>query len=195
MQLIGLSCLLISSKLEEVRPPNLSDLSMICDEMFGKKEIAAMELEICSTLKWFLTPINSLTWLRFYQNNLKRLNGNQFDDLIERKLDFLIHSSRILDFSSSKLAAALITEYLESFKHPLDLDIILEKCTGYKISEIQEEMNWIDSWNLFDLEDNSGSIAYLDPKRLKKLTDDQFDVMILNHRKSLNFILKKMKIE
>lgn len=181
--------------MEEVRPPNLSDLSMICDEMFGKKEIAAMELEICSTLKWFLTPINSLTWLRFYQNNLKRLNGNQFDDLIERKLDFLIHSSRILDFSSSKLAAALITEYLESFKHPLDLDIILEKCTGYKISEIQEEMNWINSWNLFDLEDNSGSIAYLDPKRLKKLTDDQFDVMILNHRKSLNFILKKMKIE
>lgn len=169
---------------------------MICDEMFGKKEIAAMELEICSTLKWFLTPINSLTWLRFYQNNLKRLKGNRFDDRMERKLDFLIHSSRILDFSSSKLAAALITEYLESFEPSFDLESMstLEKCTGYKIAEIGEELNWINSWKLFEVED-SGSIAYVDPKRLKNLTDDQFDVVIQNHRKSLNFILKRMKLE
>ena len=168
---------------------------MICDEMFGKKEIAAMELEICSSLKWFLTPINSLTWLKFYKNNLKRLNGKEFDDLIERKLDFLIHSSHILDFSSSKLAAALISTATFDFD-----SFTLEKCTGYKITEIQEELNWINSWKLFELEKidldiDIGSIAYVDPKILKFLTDDQFDLVIKNHRKALNFILKRIKLE
>lgn len=170
-----------------------------------------MELEICSTLKWFLTPINCLTWLRFYENNFKRLKeGNvskitrsrSYDDIqnsrmihdmfdkIERKLDFLIHSSRILDFSSSKLTAALLYESLEGSMGSLDLI----KCTGYEITELQDELNWIDSWNDVD-KTESGSIAYVDPKRLKLLTDDQFEWLIQNHRRGLTFILKKMKLE
>lgn len=243
---------------------------MICDEMFGKREIAAMELEICSNLKWFLTPITILAWLRFYQNNVRRhkvdsgkgdksdgkkskdydntgkksrgdnsdgdssgdysdgysggysgytsgdnslsssnsnnsnnsssnlnsnnsgkssnnLNSNNSGNNMERKLDFLIHSSTILNFTSSKLAAALISETLE----PSDL----LKCTGYKITEIQEELNWIRSWQEEIESGDNGSIAYADPKRLKLLSDDQFDDLIKNHRKSLNFILKKVKIE
>lgn len=181
LQLIGLACLLISAKLEEVRPPNLSDLSIICDEMFSKREIAAMELEICSTLKWSLTPINCLTWLRFYENNLKRIIGGEF--CCEGKLDFLIHSSRILDFSSSKISAALLAEIFPDH-------LMIEKCTGYKITELEEEIQWTKSWQITK---ESGSIAYVYPKELKLITDDQFDEMIRNHRKSLNFILKKMK--
>jgi hypothetical protein len=196
--------------LEEVRPPNLTDLSMICDEMFCKKEIASMELEICSTLKWFLTPVNSLNWLKFYESMMKRCKkltttigtgtgtGTGIGTGIEieigtataiGRLDFLIHSSRILDFSSSKLAAALIAETCENIS-------ILEKCTGYKITEIQEELDWINSWKDFEgIESGCGSIAYVDPKLLKLFTDDQFDEVIKNHRKSLNFIIKKIKLE
>lgn len=196
--------------MEEVRPPNLTDLSMICDEMFGKKEIASMELEICSTLKWFLTPVNSLNWLKFYESMMKRCKkltattGIGTGAEIEvgtgtgievgtataiGRLDFLIHSSRILDFSSSKLAAALIAETCENIS-------ILEKCTGYKITEIQEELDWINSWKDFEgIESGCGSIAYVDPKLLKLFTDDQFDEVIKNHRKSLNFIIKKIKLE
>jgi hypothetical protein len=227
---------------------------MICDEMFGKKEIASMELEICSTLKWFLTPVNSLNWLKFYESMMKRCKkltttigtgtgtgigigtatgtatatatatgtgagtgtgtgtgtgigtgtgtgiGIEAGTGIEvgtatatataiGRLDFLIHSSRILDFSSSKLAAALIAETCENIS-------ILEKCTGYKITEIQEELDWINSWKDFEgIESGCGSIAYVDPKLLKLFTDDQFDEVIKNHRKSLNFIIKKIKLE
>lgn len=181
LQLIGLACLLISSKLEEVRPPNLTDLSVICDEMFSESEIAIMELEICSTLRWHLTPINTLTWLRFY---MSRFEVDQMESC-ESKLDFLIHSSRISDFPSSKLAAALISEVVQDSE-------AFEKCTGYNINDLQDERKWIGSWKLSVV---SCGVAYVDPKDLKAFTDDQFDKMIQDHRKSLNFIIKQLKLE
>lgn len=181
-QLIGLACLLISAKLEEVRPPNLTDLSVICDEIFSEAEIAEMELEICSTLRWHLTPINTLTWLRFYMN---RYEDDQKQSR-ECKLDFLIHSSRILDFPPSKVAAALMTETVDDPE-------ALEKCTGYIITDLAEELQWIRKWNLSCHGDCV--VSYVDPKVLKTYTEHQFDNMINKHRKSLNFIIKHLKLE
>ena len=93
LQLVGLGCLLLASKLEEVRPPNLIDLSKISDRLYKESEIAEMELEICLKLEWNLTsPSNLLSWLRFYLNNLKisgfrGLKVHEFEGIT----DFLIH--------------------------------------------------------------------------------------------------------
>ena len=171
--------------MEEVRPPNLTDLKIICDEMFDKREIAAMELEICSVLKWYLTPVNCLTWLKFYQNNINRQTNDFIDLGCYSQLDVLIHSNSILDFLPSKIAAALIHDSGTD-------DKILEKCTGYTLTDLQSELTWLRSWKV---PKDCGSIAYANSKELKSFTDEMFEEMILEHRRVLNFISKRIKLE
>lgn len=197
-QLIGLAALLISSKLEEVRPPNLIDLSRICDAVYTESEIAKMELEICTCLKWNLTPMSILSWTRLF-NERKGEIRKEVSDTIEYISDFLIHSPDILNFKASAIAAALIFHMNPEF-------LSFEKCTSYSIEELTEEIIMIQSWIVFlgfedvarCMEDvynrpNYTRIAYCDPKILPSLSDAEFDYILNINRRALNLILKRIK--
>lgn len=196
LQLIGLASLLISSKIEEVRPPNLSDLKMICDDLYSKKEISEMELEICATLQWNLTPMNLLTWTRYYLMKEGKVLGDVPDayslksedytadnrtdntDVIEGVLDYLIHFPEVLNFKPSKLSLATISILSINSTLP-HKDLIIE------------ESNCIR--NLLSSAHTHYMIAYCDPKRIGKLNVENFENLIKDHRKSLNLILKRIK--
>ena len=221
LQLIGLAALLISSKLDEIRPPNLSDLSQICDGLYKENEISKMELEICTCLKWNLTPINLLSWLTFYQERMVDLSPTKYfhephsfhctqlthgiNCTIEYITDFIIHSPDFLNFRPSALSAALIS--FLSFSNASSF----ENCTGYEIKDLTEEINFIKSWlkhlgfqdingyvdygtlcNL-GLRSVVGQIAYCYPKFLPILSNSKFDSLVNFNRKALNFILKQIK--
>ena len=53
-QLIGLTCLYIASKYQEIKPPKLKEFVYICDGAFKKKNVIDMEVEILSFLKFNL---------------------------------------------------------------------------------------------------------------------------------------------
>ena len=58
IQLIGISCLLISAKNEETSIPQLSYFTMACDNSYSKNEIINQELMILKTLNWKIQYIN-----------------------------------------------------------------------------------------------------------------------------------------
>lgn len=220
LQLIGLAALFISSKLEEIQPPNLHDLVQICDELYCETEIAEMELEICSKLRWNLCPNNSLIWLRFYMNNLieeagrdcasdyimgncrvdyvrdcnvdynREYYNDNFRLLIEEKLDFLIHFKEYLDFKPSNLSAALI--YLHTPKREEDQQKILN-CTGKRIENLQSEIDWIRSINLESDIKFKGKVASNSLENNCDLSDQEFVEIIENNKKALRFILNQIK--
>lgn len=166
LQLIGLACLLISSKIEEIRPPNLSDLRMICDNLYSKKEIAEMELEICRILQWNLTPMNLLNWIRYKHTN-SDCTSKTDPLVIEKFLDYLIHFPDILNFKPSNLSSEIIS---------------------------LTSQNSSNSWLHNRYFDDKFSIIYCDPKEIDKLSDENFDLLIKEHRKTLNFIIKSIKL-
>ena len=213
LQLIGLAALLISSKLEEVLPPNLINLSQICDKIYKESEISKMELEICTCLKWNLTPINILSWTRFYYEGINVKDNYSVDAKsyhsfpytsgilfkIEYITDFIIHSPDFLNFKPSALSAAIF-----SFIAPNNLTF--EKCTGYKIDDLMEEISFFKSWiELLAIEDisresstlkllhSAGQISYCDPKILPILSDSEFESLVNFNRIALNLILKRIK--
>jgi G1/S-specific cyclin-E1 len=198
LQLLGISSLLIAAKLEEVRPPNLIDLSEICDETFDEAEIAKFELEICSTLKWHLQPITLYTWNKFYFNNLVLLTREdentteQYQADTNALSDLVMHSSGCLDFKASHLAASIFYIFLSKHR---DADYqtneeLFAKCTGLHSVDLQGERAWLQPY----LECQE-PVAYCEPETSKHLTDAEFDELLKRHRKSLNFLLKQIKIE
>lgn len=203
LQLIGLAALLISSKLEEVRPPNLNDLSRICDTLYKESEIAKMELEICTSLKWNLTPMSILSWSRIYHVRKGEFTEetNNVIATIEYISDFMIHSPDLLNYKPSAISAALLFHMNPSFK-------AFERCTGYTIEGISEELKLTKSWIDFlgfkdvtkcmeDVHEWPGytRISYCDPVILATLTDFEYDYIVNINRVALQLILKRIKQE
>ncbi|KAF3600868.1 hypothetical protein F2Q69_00032722 [Brassica cretica] len=66
LQLVGLSALLMSSKYEEIWPPQVEDLADIADHAYSHKQILVMEKTILSTLEWYLAvPTHYVFLARF----------------------------------------------------------------------------------------------------------------------------------
>ena len=66
LQLIGITCISISGKIEEVQIPKLKEYANSIDESFNIKDIIDMEQKVCLSLGWKLINVNINTWLNWY---------------------------------------------------------------------------------------------------------------------------------
>jgi len=66
LQLIGITCLFIAAKVEEIYPPKLNIFAYVTDGACTEQEILDMEIVIMTTLKWKLTPITPASWVNIF---------------------------------------------------------------------------------------------------------------------------------
>ena len=67
LQLLGVSCLLISCKFHEIYPPSLKDFVRISDMAYSEKDILNLESSILLLLNFNLTIPTSLCFLEYFQ--------------------------------------------------------------------------------------------------------------------------------
>ena len=95
LQLVGLSALLMSSKYEEIWPPQVEDLADIADHAYSHKQILVMEktILILSTLEWYLpVPTHYVFLARFIKASVA--------DQRVRELFFLVSFHGFVSFST-----------------------------------------------------------------------------------------------
>ncbi|XP_063699326.1 G1/S-specific cyclin-E-like isoform X1 [Culicoides brevitarsis] len=66
LQLIGISCLFIAAKVEEIYPPKLNEFAYVTDGACAEDDILRQELLILSTLQWKICPVTVVGWLSLY---------------------------------------------------------------------------------------------------------------------------------
>lgn len=66
LQLVGITCLFIAAKIEEIYPPKVSDFAYVTDGACTEKEILHKELVILKSLKWNLNSMTANSWLTIY---------------------------------------------------------------------------------------------------------------------------------
>ena len=66
LELIGLTCIVISAKLEEIQLPHLKEYAELLTNKYDENSIIEMEKKICSELRWKLIVITKNTWLSWY---------------------------------------------------------------------------------------------------------------------------------
>merc|ERR1712037_461466 len=64
LQLIGVTCLFIGAKIEEIYPPKLQEFAYVTDGACTEEEILNMELMILKGLNWGLSPMTPNGWMR-----------------------------------------------------------------------------------------------------------------------------------
>ena len=66
LELIGLTCIVISAKLEEIQLPRLKEYAELLNKKYDSNSIIEMEKKICSELRWKLIVITKNVWLSWY---------------------------------------------------------------------------------------------------------------------------------
>eukprot|EP00814_Leptocylindrus_danicus_P013670 CAMPEP_0116017114 /NCGR_PEP_ID=MMETSP0321-20121206/7863_1 /TAXON_ID=163516 /ORGANISM="Leptocylindrus danicus var. danicus, Strain B650" /LENGTH=382 /DNA_ID=CAMNT_0003487261 /DNA_START=630 /DNA_END=1778 /DNA_ORIENTATION=- len=106
LQLLGVTCLLVASKYEEIYPPELRDLVYICDSAYAKEEILDMEEVVLKTLKYKITIPSAHSFLvRFLKAAHADKRMVQLSCYI---LDSTLQSHYLLRYLPSQLAAASV---------------------------------------------------------------------------------------
>mmetsp|Transcript_22525 Transcript_22525/g.66714 ORF Transcript_22525/g.66714 Transcript_22525/m.66714 type:complete len:384 (-) Transcript_22525:236-1387(-) len=106
LQLVGVTCLLIASKYEEIYPPELRDLVYICDRAYSKNEILEMEEVVLKSLEYQITIPSAHAFLVRY---LKAAHADKkIVQLACYILDGTLQSYNLLHYLPSQLAAAAV---------------------------------------------------------------------------------------
>ena len=106
LQLVGVTCLLIASKYEEIYPPELRDLVYVCDRAYTGNVIIETEETILKTLEYQITIPSAHAFLVRY---LKAAHADKkIVQLACYILDGTLQSYNLLHYLPSQLAAAAV---------------------------------------------------------------------------------------
>ncbi|KAM5195242.1 G2/mitotic-specific cyclin-B3 isoform 1-T2 [Hipposideros larvatus] len=150
LQLIGSTAFLIAAKFEEPYPPCVDDFLYICDDIYQRKEMLAMEISILQTLNFDINIPVAYHFLRRYAvclcANMNTLTLSRFIcEMTLQDYDY-IHER------ASRLAAGcfLLALYMKKLGHWAPT---LEHHSGYKTSDLHPLVKQLNnmltsrSWN------------------------------------------------
>ncbi|KAM4538785.1 G1/S-specific cyclin-E2-like [Odontesthes bonariensis] len=137
LQLIGITCLFIASKMEEASPPKLAHMADVTAGTYYQEEILQMELIVLKALHWNLCPETTVSWLNLYFQTASVSSSFPEDDylLMIRLLDLCVLHINSLDFQHRVLAASVLSHFIQ-------LETV-EKVSGLSKDELQPCVSWM----------------------------------------------------
>ncbi|XP_055908344.1 G1/S-specific cyclin-E isoform X2 [Eupeodes corollae] len=66
LQLIGITCLFIAAKVEEIYPPKIAEFAYVTDGACLEEDILQHELILLQALDWSISPMTAMGWLGVY---------------------------------------------------------------------------------------------------------------------------------
>ncbi|KAM4597466.1 G1/S-specific cyclin-E1 [Fundulus diaphanus] len=144
LQLIGITCLFIAAKVEEMYPPKVHQFAYVTDEACTEVQILSMEIIIMKELNWSLSPQTPISWLNVYMQVaylkeseellLPRYPQETFTQIAEL-LDLCMLDVRCLEFSNGIIAASALF-------HFSSLELV-ENVSALKRVELEECVRWM----------------------------------------------------
>lgn len=142
LQLLGVSCMLVASKYEEISPPNIEDFCYITDNTYTKEEVAQMERVVLGFLDFELGNPTTKTFLRIFTKaaqDIPTFSNLEFDFLCYYLAELSLVDYGCVRYISSMVAASAI--FLARFVlHPKvhQWTLALQQRTGYKPHDLKE---------------------------------------------------------
>ncbi|XP_006867446.1 PREDICTED: G1/S-specific cyclin-E1 [Chrysochloris asiatica] len=161
LQLIGISCLFIAAKLEEIYPPKLHQFAYVTDGACSGSDILNMELVIMKALKWHLSPLTVVSWLNVYMqvaylNDFSEVLLPQYPQeifvQIAELLDLCSLDYDSLEFSYGVLAASAMYHFSSSE--------LMQKVSGYEWCDIEKCVKWMVPFAMVIRETGSSKLKY-----------------------------------
>ena len=116
LQLVGVTCMLIAAKYEEIYAPQVEEFCYITDNTYTRSQVVDMERNILETLKFELTVPTSKTFLRRF---LTAANAETRVEYLASYLSELtLLDYHFLEFEPSEIAASAVLLSLLTLNKP-----------------------------------------------------------------------------
>ncbi|XP_050884371.1 cyclin-A2-4 isoform X2 [Lathyrus oleraceus] len=141
LQLLGITCMLIASKYEEINAPHVEDFCFITDNTYTKEQVLQMESLVLKSLAYQLFAPTTKTFLRFLraaQACYKR-PSIELEYLANYLAELTLMSYGFLNFLPSMIAASavfLARWTLDQSNHPWNPT--LEHYASYEASDLKD---------------------------------------------------------
>uniref|UniRef100_A0A1A9ZTH2 Uncharacterized protein n=1 Tax=Glossina pallidipes TaxID=7398 RepID=A0A1A9ZTH2_GLOPL len=66
LQLIGITCLFVAAKVEEIYPPKIGEFAYVTDGACEENDILKHEILLLQALQWNISPVTAIGWLGVY---------------------------------------------------------------------------------------------------------------------------------
>ncbi|KAL2477313.1 putative cyclin-A3-1 [Forsythia ovata] len=142
LQLLGVSCMLVAAKYEEISPPHVEEYCYMTDNSYSKEEVVHMEMDVLKFLNFEMGDPTTKTFLRIFMKAAQEkppFSKMQFDFLCCYIAELSLLDYHCVRFIPSTIAASAIFLSRLIIKpkfHPWNL--ALQKYTGLKPSELKE---------------------------------------------------------
>ena len=103
LQKVGIACLVIASKFEDIFPPEFAQMSFLCENSYSRQEIITMEEEIIYKLNFNLIFVSSYDFLQIFWEKLD-IKNDSWKSLSELILKFWLFAKHSGEWDARKLA-------------------------------------------------------------------------------------------
>ncbi|CAJ2667715.1 unnamed protein product [Trifolium pratense] len=142
LQLLGVTCMMIAAKYEEICPPKAEEFCYVTDNTYSKEELLDMESSVLNFLKFEMTAPTTRCFLRRFvvvAQHTCEVPLMQLEYLADYLAELSLLEYDMLKYTPSLIAAsaALLAKYiLLPRKKPWNS--MLRHYTGYQASELRE---------------------------------------------------------
>lgn len=141
LQLLGVTCLLVACKFEEIYPPEVRDCVYITDNAYTRDEVLTMEQSILSVLDYQLCMPTGYHFLTRYLNIINANEKTRFLAFYyaERNLqEAILFQFKPSQLMSAALYAALVYDHQENVRYDSDDEEIDSPCAVWPDLLIEE---------------------------------------------------------
>lgn len=136
LQLVGVTCMLIASKYEEIHPPAVDEFVYISDNTYKREEIMSMEAIILNRLNFELSIATSKGFLNRF---MKAAKAGECDATTEALCQYLceltLQEYSFLKYRPSQIAAAAFRLALHTMRLP-SWTPLLEQISGFSANQL-----------------------------------------------------------
>ncbi|KMZ70808.1 Cyclin A-like protein [Zostera marina] len=147
LQLLGVACMSVAAKYEEMSPPNSAEFADITDNAFTKREVSDMEINVLKVLEWQIGVPTTKTFLSRLLLLLSiQIQNNGSGTQLEFLTDYLAELS-LLDYSCIRYPPSMIAAsavFLARLNLQPDSDpwcAALGRCSNYSPSDLSDCVN------------------------------------------------------
>ena len=149
LHILGVTALLISTKYEEIYPPELKDLLSVSENKFTRTEVLQMERDMLITMQFDVTAPSAYRFLERY----RRLSSIAFADdrvffLAQYLQEISLLDASLLNYNPSEIAAAALILASKCIKKVHIWNREIEQASGYSDEHLQPIVEEVKSFAL-----------------------------------------------
>lgn len=135
LQLVGITCMHIASKYQEIYPPQLNEFCYITDNTYEREELIGMERRILDVLDFELSIPTTWMFLMRFLRVAEATSTTEYFGMYLAELSLLEYG--LLQFLPSQIAASAVMLALHNNRQP-HWSTTLEHYTGYTPRALRE---------------------------------------------------------